>query len=673
MDDKITDKAKVLDNEFQLNDSDEDYPKDFSKKIRISKVDKAPSTRMFDLCLYYLEGRQYLVYDRNLTRFTAIKSQRGRNRIVINLILNLFRSVVARLVTTYPNVSVLPATPNYDDISKAQASEIALRYYWAQENIKEVLQKAIEWLVSCGNCALHTYYDAEKKRVCTDAISPYDLFFEKGATSLEESDWVAIRSFVPKFKLMQAYPKHKADIDACASASGDYTTTKDGETASYSVPPNRIEVYDVYWKDGRYAVMTNNTYLFKGEYPEGCFPIQHIRYTELPNRLWGLGLVQPLIDLQNSYNKFRNQILDNVELMSNPKWLIPKSSGVSSQAITNQAGEKVYYNPAGGKPEQIAGEPIPAYVIDNIQRVQAEMFDVSGIHSVSIGKRAVGIVSGKGIEALQQGDASQLQLTQQSIENAVKKMAETVLVMMKNYYTETTYMRMLDNTGQAVFQEIHSENIVDFPEVFIEANSLFRDELPDRDAKVIEMLQLGLIKPEDALKEISFKTGGMTQVVQTMSDTAHAKKMLDAVLHGHQIEIYNSDNLNVFKKVFGEYMKTDAYIQQPLQIQDYISDVYDAVGSFGQPAEALIAAKRNKVFPIIPQDEKQAQQALVGLKSPAAGQQTLQEVGNIRKDIVAEDAAKAIVQSTEVKQSGAEGITNYGKAGVNPRMGGAGG
>jgi phosphoribosylformylglycinamidine (FGAM) synthase PurS component len=673
MDDKITDKAKVLDNEFQLKDGDDYYPKDFSKKIRISKVDKAPSTRMFDLCLYYLEGRQYLVYDRNLTRFTAIKSQRGRNRIVINLILNLFRSVVARLVTTYPNISVLPASPNYDDVIKAQASEVALRYYWSQENIKEVLQKAIEWLVSCGNVALHTYYDPDKKKVRTDAISPYDLYFEKGSTSLEESDWVAIRSFVKKSTLMQTYPKHKDEIDASAAASGDYTTTKDGETASYSVPPNRVEVYDVYWKDGRYAIMTNNTYLFKGEYPEGCFPIQHIRYTELPNRLWGLGLVQPLIDLQNSYNKFRNQILDNVELMSNPKWLIPKSSGVSAQAITNQAGEKVYYNPAGGKPEQVAGEPIPAYVIDNIQRVQAEMFDVSGIHSVSIGKRAVGIVSGKGIEALQQGDASQLQLTQQSIENAVKKMAETVLVLMKNYYTEATYMRMLDQSGQAVFQEIHSETIVDFPEVFIEANSLFRDELPDRDAKVIEMLQLGLIKPDEALKEISFKTGGMTNIVQSMSDMAHAQKMLNAVIQGHEIEIYSSDNLNSFKKVFGDFMKTDNFIRLPLTIQDYISDIFDAVGSYGQPPEALVQAKRNKVFPVIPQSADDASQTLTALKSPAAGAQTLQEIGNIRQDEIAQGAAKALVQSTDVKQSGAEGITNYGKAGVNPRMGGVGG
>jgi len=666
---------KVLDNELGLDGGDETYPKDFAKRIDESKVDKSATGTMFDLCLYYLEGRQYLVYDRNLTRFTMAKSQRGRNRVVINLILNLWRSVVARLATSYPNVAVIPASPNYDDIIKAQASEAALHYYWSQENIKQVLQDAIEWLVSTGNCGLQTYYDPDKKKVCSKAVSPYDLFFEKGATSLEESDWVVVRSFVKKATLMAAYPEKKKQIQDLASSSGDYTTTKDGETASYSVPPNRVEVFEAYWKDGRYAVLTNDFYLFKGEFPEGAFPVQHLRYTEIPNRLWGVGLIQPLIDLQNSYNKFRNQILDNVELMSNPKWLIPKTAGVSAQAITNTAGEKVYYNPAGGKPEQVAGEPIPAYVLDNIQRVQAEMMDVSGIHSVSVGKRAVGIVSGKGIEALQQGDASQLQLTQQSIEFAVKKMAECVLVMMKTYYTEPVFMRMLDNSGGAVFREIKDENIVDFPEVFIEANSLFRSELPDRDAKVLEMLQLGLIDPPTALKELSFKTGGMTAIMDKMASTSEAKQLIEAIKQGAQVEIYNSDDIDTFSRVFSEYIKADEYQTLPMPTQDYISDVFNAMVSFGKAPDALQNLQRNKVFPVVPPETKRVDEALMGTNSMAAQLQTLAGTGQQLNQEAQEPAYKALAKTiTEAgERAGADGISNYGRAGVNPRMGGVGG
>ena len=666
--------GKVLDNSLDVVGGDEDYPKDFQNKIQESKVDKTATTRMFDLCLYYLEGRQYLVYDRNLTRFTAAKSQRGRNRVVINLVLNLFRSVVSRLATSYPNIAVLPASPSYDDIAKAQASEVALRYYWNQENVREVLQKAIEWLVCCGNVGLYSYYDADKKKVCSKAISPYDLFFERGSTSLEESDWVVVRSFVKRSELIKAYPDKKKEIEGITTSTQDYTTTKDGETSSYSVPANRVEMFEIYWKDGRYAIMAGNYYLFKGTYAEGCFPIQHIRYTEIPNRLWGMGLIQPLIDLQNSYNKFRNQILDNVELMSNPKWLIPKTSGVSPQAITNAAGEKVYYNPAGGEPKQAAGEPIPAYVIDNIQRVQAEMMDVSGIHSVSVGKRAVGIVSGKGIEALQAGDASQLQLTQQSVETAVKKMAETILVLMKNYYNEPTFMRMLDQRGGAVFSEIKDTDIVDFPEVFIEANSLFRDELPDRDAKVVELLQLGLISPEEALKEISFKTGGMTSVLDKMAATNEAKKLIEAIAIGAEIEIYSTDDLDAFSKVFSDFIKSNDFQKLPPEKQDYISDVFNSISSYGKPPEALQQAKRNKVFPPEIPNEDAAATLLGGMNSQGGQLQLLQGVGERRQEEEIDPALQDLIRATEAPRSDAEGISAYGRKGINPKVsGGIGG
>jgi len=360
--------------------------------------------------------------------------------------------------------------------------------------------------------------------------------------------------------------------------------------------------------------------------------------------------------------------------MSNPKWLIPKTSGVSPQAITNAAGEKVYYNPAGGEPKQVAGEPIPAYVIDNIQRVQAEMMDVSGIHSVSVGKRAVGIVSGKGIEALQAGDASQLQLTQQSVETAVKKMAETILVLMKNYYNEPTFMRMLDQRGGAVFSEIKDTDIVDFPEVFIEANSLFRDELPDRDAKVVELLQLGLISPEEALKEISFKTGGMTSVLDKMAATNEAKKLIEAIAIGAEIEIYSTDDLDAFSKVFSDFIKSNDFQKLPPEKQDYISDVFNSISSYGKPPEALQQAKRNKVFPPEIPNEDAAATLLGGMNSQSGQLQLLQGVGERRQEQEIDPALQDLVRATEAPRADAEGISAYGRKGINPKVsGGIGG
>jgi hypothetical protein len=157
--------------------------------------------------------------------------------------------------------------------------------------------------------------------------------------------------------------------------------------------------------------------------------------------------------------------------MSNPKWLIPKTAGVNPNSITNRPGEKVFYNQAGGTPTQVGAAPLPSHIFDNITRLQSEMMDVSGIHSTTLGKRAV---------ALQTGDRSQLQITMQNIEEAVKNLAECIIMLMKEHYNEPRMVRMMDGLGKLIFKELQNTDIVNNPEVFIEAGSLFRNEALDK-------------------------------------------------------------------------------------------------------------------------------------------------------------------------------------------------
>ena len=363
-------------------------------------------------------------------------------------------------------------------------------------------------------------------------------------------------------------------------------------------PKDRVELFDIYWRDGKYAMVAGSTYLYKEERrATETFPVQVIRYSEIPRRLWGVSLLAPLLDLQLLYNKARSQVVHNVELMGNPKWLVPKTAGVSAQSMTSRPGEKIYYNPAGGAPQQIAAAPMPAYVMDNIMRIQGEMGDVAGVHSVTLGKRAVGVSSGKAMEVLSSQDTSQLQITQQSIERGTQLMAKCVLELMKRYYTEPKMMGMLDMHGRVTFDAIQATNIVDTPEVFIEAGSLFKEESQDRDAKVVELLQLGLIDKDVALNELSFRTGNAF-ISERISGIAHARDMLDAVRAGLNIEIFLNDDLEAFKNIFNEFMHTIAFYELPQERQDYMRDILVSVSTAGAPEEIYEGAMvSNKVFP----------------------------------------------------------------------------
>lgn len=576
-----------------------EFPQNIKTIISESHQEKTSERRLWDLSLKFLEGRQWLDYDKRLAQYVTQKTgSDGQTRVTVNLLLNIYRNILSRLALSYPSVAVIPASPSNDDIVKAKSSETALRYYWQSDNIKEVMEETIKWLLTCGTCALHTYYDPDADSVKTRSVGPYDVFFEKGVIHPDDSQWVALRTYVTKSALKETFPDKADEIETSSTGFGDenYGTVSTG--TSNDPPSDRVELFDIYWKDGRYAMVVGGTYLFKEkERATETFPIQIIRYSEIPRRLWGVSLLAPLLDLQMLYNKARSQVVHNVELMGNPKWLVPKTSGVSAQSMTSRPGEKIYYNPAGGAPTQIAAAPMPAYVMDNVMRIQGEMSDVAGVHSVTLGKRAVGVSSGKAMQVLSEQDTSQLQITQQAIENGVQAMAKCVLELMKTYYAEPKMMSMLDAFGRVTFESIQATNIVETPEVFIEAGSLFREESQDRDAKVIELLQLGLIDPATARDEISFRTGNAF-ISEQVRGMAHAREMLEAVRAGMDIEIFLHDDLEAFKKVFNEFMATTAFYEQPAERQNYMRDILVSITTAGAPEEAYEGAMvANKVFP----------------------------------------------------------------------------
>ena len=628
--------------------------KDIVSKLSDAKNSKSTHEREWDLNQRFLQGQQQITYDRNLQSYTQ---RRGSSNVpTINQLLPIYRTVTSKLSASYPGIVVLPSSPSKDDIIKAQASEAALRYYWKQQKVEVIINKIVEYLLIFGNAGMLSYYDPDKDLICTKAVKPFDIFYDSGLADVEDALWVAIRCYYSKADLIEAYPDFKDKIEKYSSGNAGNSSQQNNYANSNYVPPDKVDIYEVYMKDGRFGFLLDDTYLFEGEMPENIFPFQHIKYTDIPNRLWGLSMLSPLIDIQSYYNEARGQILMNVKTMANPKWLIPKNSGVAPNAITSAAGEKIYYSPAGGTPQQVPAAPIPAYVIDNIRQLQAEMMDVAGIHSTTLGKRATGILSGKAIETMTAQDVSALQITQNNIESACAEMAKVILVLMKEFYTEPKMYRMLDNGGRVIWHQIQGTNIVDDPEISIEAGSLFQDKAEDREARTIALFQAGLIDKELALKELTYRTGNGFMVEQ-LEGMAHARDMLEAVRLGAAIEIFATDDLESFKEVFGEFIRSRDFYELPAERQDYIRDILIAastpIGSEGTQ-QAMDIKKNISVFPRSDINNLgNAQVAMMGMNSPiAAAQQTEAAVntmamGSTMKNIEAANARGTDVAANE--------------------------
>lgn len=561
--------------------------------------------RAWSLNLMYLEGRQHVRWDRQGDQFATERGGSGK-RVTINHLTSIYRNMAARFEAAYPNVVCHPASPSAEDLVKAQMTQAAARHHLRVVKIPRLVSAHVRFLLTCGNAGFHTFYDPGRDVVDTEVTDPFETFFEPGIERESQSEWATIRRWFSKRALQAAYPHLAEEIEKLRTQNPSEQSRQWGRPAD-QIQGNlaRIEVHETYFRGGDHVIAAGELVLWAGPNPFGDdLPIRWVRYTAVSKRFFGLSMLAPLIELQWLYNRRRQQLISNADLMGNPKMLVPRNAGIEAGAFTEKPGEKIFFNASGGRPEPLPASPLPAYVSEEVARVQSEMGDVAGVHGVSLGKRSVGVHSGVAIDALASKDTSHLDGTQEELQHAVEDTVKDALLLMKRHYTEPRWVKMMDNVGAVIWHQLNVTDIQDVPEVFIEAGSLYRDDVLDRDQKAIELFKNGLATPEETRDSLSFHAGD--KALEEAADMSHAMDVLQAILSpdfvsgGGTVEIFRTDNLKAFKRVFEDFLRSKSFYGSPPEVQDYVRDVYVAVATGGDPVEAGRNMEGMRIWPLRP-------------------------------------------------------------------------
>jgi hypothetical protein len=163
---------------------------------------------------------------------------------------------------------------------------------------------------------------------------------------------------------------------------------------------------------------------------------------------------------------------------------------------------------------------------------------------------------------------------------------------------------MMDGTGAIAWSALSSSDIVEDPEIFIEAGSLFQANVADKEARTIQLFQAGLLDKETAAKEVAHRTGG-SHVLKRVADVAHAKEILDSVVQGAATEIFPSDNIQIFSEVFGDFIRSREFYAIDPERQEYIRDIFTSLVTYN-PETARIGE------PVFPNVENPMEIAEVG-------------------------------------------------------------
>ena len=373
-----------------------------------------------------------------------------RVRLTINLLRSYVRRELARLSNNAPRGYVMPATSDGADQAAARAAE-SLHSYLIEATELDVQEEIADlWCILTGNGYLKTYYSEEidpasgmMGKICVEPISPFHLFVPAlDEPRLNKQPWVmhaAVKStdWVYSTYGVEMKPEDKAGTDLLeerlfnAMGLTDKNATKKG-----------ILVKEVWiapcasFPEGALCAVAQGKLLGDSispwPYAHGHFPFISRIHTPT-NRFYGSCFIDDLIPLQKEYNKQRSKIVESVNLMTKPQWVVEKGT-VDVRQMTSEPGAIIQVIPGASRPQQTQLSPLPSYVMDNIQRVREEMNEIASQNEVTKGTVPGRVEAATAIAYLQERDDSALVPAIRSKERSYQEVGRQLLSLVVQYW-----------------------------------------------------------------------------------------------------------------------------------------------------------------------------------------------------------------------------------------------
>lgn len=159
-----------------------------------------------------------------------------------------------------------------------------------------------------------------------------------------------------------------------------------------------------------------------------------------------MGMVRPLIDPIQEYNKRWSNILAHLNSSSHSGWLNRKSGGASTkelETVGSKPGVVVEYTTMA--PTQIRPVELSSGHFQLLQTSSANILEISGVNADMVGVRqpAPSVVSGRAIRARQQGGNMILQPHFQAYEESLLDLNQMILRRIQQYYPPEKLRRII--------------------------------------------------------------------------------------------------------------------------------------------------------------------------------------------------------------------------------------
>jgi hypothetical protein len=497
-----------------------------------------------------------------------------RSRPVINRIRPIIRTELSKLTSQKPSATIVPSTSDDSDLAAAQAGEQIWESVYREKKINSVFRQTMLWTLCTGTGFIKTYWDPGKKSSQWQPFSPEEAMIAQMQGIKEKpadgdfcfENITPFHLFVPD--LMQE------DIEDQPYVIQVQTRTPEWVKLNYklNIPPNVMQAGDIlndsflnlvgageFRKD---SIMCYEVWIKPGNVeflPEGGMftiigdklvqfvkgnPYQHQQFpfAKIPHiptgRFYADSVIPDLIPVQREYNRTRGQITEAKNKMAHPQLMAAKGS-VTASKINTEPGQVIEYNLGYPAPQPLPLQNLPAYVLQEIDRLLMDFEDISGQHQVSKGQVPSGVTAATAINYLQEQDESMLSITHNGIEEAFEKIGYQTLCHVQQYWDMPRKIRVVGKNGFFNVISFSGGDLKGNTDIRVEAGSSLPTSKAAKQAFLMDMMTQNFIPPEKGLELMDM--GGVNRLydeIQVDSAQASRENMRMAAVTQDQMSQY---------------------------------------------------------------------------------------------------------------------------------------
>jgi hypothetical protein len=563
--------------------------------------------------LAYYQGEQWVFWNRG--RIDKPRLDPWRVTLTDNRIIGIVRTELAKMTKQKPAWTVVPVTAQDSDIQAGETGEKVLDYLWRYLHMRNKLTDVLLWsritgaglwkicwdsakgqkvsIVSDGegNPVMHGETGApmrphefgdglpeglQQKTIATgdvqiETVTPFEFFPDPIATELEDAEWciqVAVKSaeYVKQHFDVELAPD--TEVAAGPAESRMFPGEQVGGSASYK----GVKVSEYWCKpnsthpNGKRTVWAKGKILLEEDNPYKCLPYVMFKGIPVPGRFWPTSTVEQLKGPQTELNKAKSQVTENAQRIGNPALLASKQANVQYEG---KPGERIDFDDTtqNAIPSYLQAPQLPQYVIQQQDRAESSMQDISGQHEVSNAQVPAGVKAASAINLLQEADDTRLGPAIYDMEEVLGEAGSRLLSLVAQYWT--------DERTILIAGEDHRWDVIGFrgaalkenTHVEVQSGSAFPRSKAAKQAAIESMLALRMQYGEQPLDPVAMQkilrdmeAGGLEKMFGDLSgDMAQVNRENQQMCSGMQLHIDSYDDNEIHVKGHTGFQKGSTY------------------------------------------------------------------------------------------------------------------